>query len=65
MTEEDYIVVSDLARIRSAKSILSQIMSGTISVAPTDEYYEIFRILTLWEERANAKVSIEENLNDT
>jgi hypothetical protein len=60
MKERDYIIASDLARVRSAKNVLRDVTPDCLErdlPIPAAEYRFIMRGLTAWEHRLHRLMS--------
>ena len=58
MTEQEYIEVSDLARIRNIQSIMRDIVPDCGDIIGKDAYQTIGSILYDWESRLTIKIEI-------
>ena len=60
MTEEAYIVVGDLKAVRIIRSILHGSLTPDMvpSSPPREEYQQVNRILSGWEDRLSESVDI-------
>lgn len=61
MTEQEYIDVSDLAKLRSAKAILSDITPANSKVIDLYDFSTIMEHLAIWEIELSEKINIKEN----
>jgi len=59
MTEQDYINVSDQAKVRNAIEILNQILPVNSYVILNEEYNEVMSTLAAWEERLRNEIRVD------
>jgi len=59
MTEQDYINVSDQAKVRNAIEILNQILPVNSYVILNEEYIEVMSTLAAWEERLRNEIRVD------
>jgi hypothetical protein len=50
MTEQEYINVRNLSNVMHARAILSQICLGNQSTIPQEEFVDVLRKLSSWEQ---------------
>ena len=60
MTEQEYLDVSDLARIRTARQVLRDICPETSQVVDRERYREIHRVLQLWDAALTSGIDVAE-----
>lgn len=58
MREKDYIIATDLTKVRMAKRILSDIVPDIYPKyqIETEEYRTVLKILSSWEEKLNKQM---------
>lgn len=60
MTEDEYVNVRNLTKIRCAAQILYDVIVGDGRHIPTDEHSEVLRLISGWERELEKVVTTDE-----